>query len=127
MLNTNDSAVILAGLAKREILYLAVTAWNAKGESPYSEEQAVVSDDDPARAVVCTWPKDRMRSKEASTSQRTCISLLSYGWILKTREAYRTRGMLYERLSKTDLAHEDYQRAEKIFKKKLLSKKRASG
>ena len=41
----------------------------------------------------------------------------------RNADAYRYRAMLYERISKSALAHEDHQWAERIFKKKLLSKK----
>jgi tetratricopeptide (TPR) repeat protein len=125
MLNTPDHAVILAGLGKGEIFYLAVTSWNARGESKYAEEQAVVNDDDPRHAsLYVTKGQDALqRGAYVEANAYLCAAIRLDP---QNAEAYRHRGMLYERLSKSDLAHDDYQRAELLFKKKLLSKKRAS-
>jgi tetratricopeptide (TPR) repeat protein len=126
MLDTTDNAVILAGLAKGEMLYLAVTAWNERGESHCSGEQAVVNDDDPGRANLYTAKGQEALQKGAYLDADAYLSA-AIRLNPQNAEAYRYRGMLYERLSKAGLAQEDYQRAEKIFKSKLLSKKRVTG
>lgn len=126
MLNTRDSAVILAGLGKGQLLYIAVTAWNARGESRYSEEQALVNDDDPRHADVYVAKGQDALQKGAYRDANAYLSAAIRLAPLNA-DAYRFRGLMYERQSKSDLAHEDYQKAEQIFKKKLLSKKQAAG
>jgi tetratricopeptide (TPR) repeat protein len=122
LVNTDESALILSGLAKGEMLYLAVTAWNESGESPCSTEQTVVNDDNPRRAGLYL-----ARGQEAlqKRDHRLAAAFLSAAIRLdpNNADAYRYRGMLYEQLSKPKLARQDYELAERIFKKKPLSKK----
>jgi hypothetical protein len=125
MVNTEDLALILSGLAKGELLYLAVTAWNDSGESPYSLEQVVVNDDNARHAGLYVARGQEALQKE---EYRDAAAYLSAAIRLdpQNADAYRYRGMLHERLGKPKLAHQDYELAERIFKKKLLTKKRTT-
>jgi tetratricopeptide (TPR) repeat protein len=122
LLNTNESALILSGLAKGEMLYLAVTAWNESGESPYSAEQAVVNDDNPRRAsLYLARGQEALQKRDYSLAAAFLAAAIKLDPV--NADAYRYRGMLYEHLSKPKLARQDYELAERIFKKKPLSKK----
>lgn len=125
LVNTNDRALILSGLDKGEMLYVAVTAWNERGESTYSAEQAVVNDDNPRHAgLYLARGQECLQKKDYSVA----AAFLSAAIRLDPQNAdgYRYRGMLRERLGQAKSAQRDYELSEKIFKKKLLTKKRSA-
>jgi hypothetical protein len=118
--NTPGTRVVLSGLKKGELYYVAVTTWTPAGESNYSHEQAVVDDDDPSRAKSHLTKANELMQKgnypEAHAYASAAVRLDP-----TNPEAYKDRGLLYERTSRPDLARQDYATAEKLYKKRPLS------
>jgi tetratricopeptide (TPR) repeat protein len=120
MANSNTCSAIIVGLKKGDLYYFAATSWNARGESGYSREQAFVYDDEPGRAGVYLGKGSESMRKglfaEAHAYFSAAIRLDP-----ENPEAYRQRATLHEKLNQTEFASQDYQMAEKIFKKRPLS------
>lgn len=118
--NTNACSAILIGLKKGDLYYFAVSSWNARGESGYSPEQAFLYDDEPGRASVYLGRGTESVQKGLYAEAHAYLSAairLDPG----NAEAYRQRAALHEMLNQIEYARQDYQMAEKIFKKKPLS------
>ncbi|MEJ2717069.1 MAG: hypothetical protein P8182_08005 [Deltaproteobacteria bacterium] len=121
LVNAQDCSATLVGLRKNEFYAFAVTAWNQHGESNYSQGAEVIYDDDPGRAdYYLVMGNDRMKRghyKSALTYFSTAIRLAP-----DSPQAYQRRALLYEKTKRSDLAKQDYQMAEKLLKRKPLSK-----
>jgi hypothetical protein len=121
LVNAQECSATLVGLRKNEFYAFAVTAWNQHGESDYSQGAEVIYDDDPARAdYYLVMGNDRMKKghyRSALTYFSTAIRLAP-----ASPQAYQRRALLYEKTKRTDLAKQDYQMAEKLLKRKPLSK-----
>ncbi len=120
MANSNSCSAIIIGLKKGDLYYFAVSSWNARGESGYSREQAFLYDDKPERAGIYIGKGSESMHKglypEAHAYFSAAIRLDP-----ENPEAYRQRATLHERLNQTELARQDYQMSEKIYKKRPLS------
>jgi Tfp pilus assembly protein PilF len=104
------------------LYYFAVSSWNARGESGYSPEQAFLYDDEPGRASVYLGRGSESAQKGLYAEAHAYLSAairLDPG----NAEAYRQRAVLHEKLNQIEYARQDYQMAEKIFKKQPLSTK----
>jgi tetratricopeptide (TPR) repeat protein len=118
--NLTDStanSIIINGLAQNERYALAVTAWNERGESDYCEGPAVLYDNDPGRAghhlTKGSDLMERGQYQEAYQHISAAIQLAP-----DSADGYRLRGLLYEKLKRSDLARLDYEAAERILKQK---------
>jgi tetratricopeptide (TPR) repeat protein len=123
--NTNACSTILAGLKKGDLYYFAVSSWNARGESGYSQEQAFLYDDAPERAGVYLERGSESAQKGLYAEAHAYLSAairLDPG----NAEAYRQRAALHEQLNQSEYARQDYQMAEKIFKTKSLSTRQSN-
>jgi tetratricopeptide (TPR) repeat protein len=126
MVNTDSCGIILAGLHKGQLYYLAITAWNSRGESGYSQEQAFVYEDD-LRKVPAYLSKGHELLRDGQYVEAQAYLSAAIRLDPQNADAYRYRALLHEKVSRSDLAREDHQMAEKLFKKKPLSKRDSSG
>lgn len=121
LVNSKECSATLVGLRKNEFYAFAVTAWNQRGESDYSHGAEVIYDDDPTRADHYVAQGNQQMKKgqyrNALTYFSTAIRLAP-----DSAHAYQRRALLYEKTSRTDLAKQDYQMAEKLLKRKPLSR-----
>jgi hypothetical protein len=121
LVNSKECSATMVGLRKNEFYAFAVTAWNQRGESDYSQAAEVIYDDDPARADhYLAMGNDQMKKgqyRNALTYFSTAIRLAP-----DSAHAYQRRALLYEKTRRTDLAKQDYQMAEKLLKRKPLSR-----
>jgi Flp pilus assembly protein TadD len=125
LFDTQRPKVVLSNLRKGELYYLAVTTWTSTGESNYSEEQVVVFDDVPSSARSHLAKANefigRGAYQEAYAHISTAIRLDP-----RNPDGYRDRAMLYEKISRPDLAKLDHAMAEKLYGNKPLSLNRRS-
>lgn len=120
LFNTSGTRVVLSGLRKGELYYLAVTTWTSAGESNYSQEHTVVYDDDPSRARSHLAKANELKQKGDYPEAHAHVSA-SVRLDPTNPEAYKDRGLLYEKTARPDLARQDYATAEKLYKIKPLS------
>ncbi len=120
IVNTKENSIEFEGLKKGELYILAVTSWNATGESNYSEPVMIVFDDNSAKAGVHLSKANQLRAKgrfaEAHAYYCAAIRLNP-----QNPDAYRDRAQLYTQISRPDLAKNDNANAEKLYKAKPFS------
>jgi tetratricopeptide (TPR) repeat protein len=126
MVDSDNCAVILAGLHKGELYYLSVTAWNGKGESAFSQEQAFVYEDDPKKAAAYLSKGYALLRDGLYVDAQAYLSAV-IRLDPQNADAYHYRAMLHEKTSRSDLARADHAMAERLNKRKPLSEGRASG
>jgi hypothetical protein len=125
LVDAEDCALILSGLKKGELYYFAATAWNKNGESNYSSEKAFVYDDDPARAGhYAAKGHELVLAGDFLDAQAYLSAAIRLN--PQQPDAYLSRAVLHERLSRSDLARQDRQQAEKLLKNKLVFKNGSS-
>jgi tetratricopeptide (TPR) repeat protein len=117
-----ENSALLVGLKKGRLYSLAVTAWNQRGESDYSEERLVVYDDDPRHAGDYVGKGNELVEKgqyvEAHPYFSAAIRLDPHN-----AHAYQSRAILYEKMNRFDLAKRDYAAAQNILKTRPLTQK----
>jgi hypothetical protein len=118
--NTTETSLIVSELKKGEMYAFAVTCWNDRGESNYSDEQLLVYDDEPTRAREHLAKANALSAKgmyeEAHIYYSAVIRLDP-----KNAEAYTERARLYARSARPELAAADNAAAERIYKLRPMS------
>jgi len=121
MADSRDTSVLIGGLETGQFYGFAVTAWNGRGESDFSREEFAVYDNDPRNAVTYLEAGQDLMQRgflaDAYVYMTAAIRLDP-----DNHEAYRYRAMLNEKMSRPDRARKDHSTAERIEKKKRLSK-----
>jgi len=119
--DSKDSSVILVGLEKCQFYAMAVTAWNSRGESDFSREEFLIYDDDPTNADSYVEAGNDLMQRgflaDAYVYISTAIRLNP-----NSAGAYRSRALVNERMSRPDHARQDHSAADRIEKKKNLSR-----
>ena len=118
MANSNANSVVLCGLQKEQMYYLAVTSWNEFGESNYSGEQFLLYDDEAQNSLKYLAKGEELLQKGYFYDAKVYFSA-AISCDPENGEAYQRRAVVHERISRSDLAKEDYARAESIFRKKV--------
>ena len=124
LVNCNSPAVVLAGLNKEQLYFFAVTAWNQRGESNFSNEEILVYDDGSGRSETYLAKGNDLMNKGHYLGAHAYFSAairLDPGNL----HAYQSRAALHEKIDRPDLAREDEAMAEKLFKKKRISLRQA--
>jgi tetratricopeptide (TPR) repeat protein len=116
--NSDSCSVLLQGMEKEKIYYFAVTAWNQAGESMFSNEQVLVYDNNAQNSEkhVATGNELMQRGRLRDAHAYFSAAILCDP---ENVMAYRYRAMLYESISRSDLAKQDYATAETIQKKAI--------
>ena len=122
--NCDSPAVILAGLNREQLYFLAVTAWNQRGESNFSNEQVLVYDDGSGRPETYLAKGNDLMNRGHYAGAQAYFSAairLDPGNLY----AYQSRATPHEKTNQPDLAREDEAMAEKLFKNKRISLRQA--
>lgn len=121
MADSHGTVVLIGGLETGQFYGFAVTAWNLRGESDFSREEFVVYDNDPKNAVTYLEVGQNFMQRgfldDAYVYMTAAIRLDP-----DNHEAYRFRAMLNEKMSRPDRARKDHSAADRIEKKKRISK-----
>jgi len=124
LVDCDRPAVVLRGLKNGELYFFAVTAWNRRGESNFSNEEVVVYDDGTGRPeTYLAKGNDLMIRGYYSGAQAYFSAAIRLD--PDNLYAYQSRATLYEKIDRPDLAREDEARAEKLFKEKRISLRQA--
>ena len=124
LVNCDSPAVILAGLNKEQLYFIAVTAWNERGESNFSNEQVLVYDDGSGRPETYLAKGNDLMNRGRYAAAQAYFSAairIDPGNLY----AYQSRARLRQKINQPDLAREDEARAEKLFKNKRISLRQA--
>ncbi|MEW6347463.1 MAG: fibronectin type III domain-containing protein [Thermodesulfobacteriota bacterium] len=117
VIDSSAPPVVLGDLQKGTFYTIAVTARNEWGESEYSEEQAVIYDDDPGKASeYLVKAKDMIVKgyhREAMAYLAAVIRLDP-----DNPDPYRYRAALNEKLGRVRLVKEDLALAEAVIKRR---------
>ena len=122
--NCDSPAVILSGLNREQLYFLAVTAWNQRGESNFSNEQVLVYDDGSGRPETYLAKGNDLMNRGHYAGAQAYFSAairLDPGNLY----AYQSRAILRQKINQPDLAREDEAMADKLFKKKRISLRQA--
>jgi tetratricopeptide (TPR) repeat protein len=118
IVNSDACSILMQGMEKEKIYYFAVTAWNQAGESMFSNEQVLVYDDNAQNSEKHVTKGNELVQRGQLRDAHAYFSAA----ILCNPEnttAYRHRAMLYESISRSDLAKQDYATAESLQKKTI--------
>jgi len=118
--NSDTNSAFISGLTKGELYYIAVTSWNARGESKYSPEHTVVYDTNPERADTYL-AKGNDAMKRGLTNEAHAYFCATIRLDPENADAYRSRSVLYEIVNWNELARKDYRTAEKLQKNPTIS------
>ena len=118
--NCATNSAFISDLVVGDLYYVAVTSWNARGESNYSPEQTVVYDTNPARADIYL-AKGNDAMKRGLTNQAHAYFCAAIRLDPEYVEAYRSRSVLYEIMNKNESAGKDHQMVEKLRKNRTVS------
>ncbi len=117
VVDCNAESVVLSDLQRATFYTLAVTARNAWGESEYSEEKAVIYDDDPKKS-----PEFLAKAKEMMVKGYHQEALAYLSAVIRldpdNPDPYRFRAALNEKLGRRRLVNEDLALIEEISKRK---------
>ena len=122
--NCDSPAVILAGLNREQLYFLAVTAWNQRGESDFSNEQVLVYDDGSGRPETYLAKGNDLMNRGHYAGAYAYFSAairLDPGNLY----AYQSRAILRQKINQPDLAREDEARAAKLLQNKRISLRQA--
>ncbi len=118
--NCDTNSALISDVIKGDLYYVAVTSWNARGESNYSQEHTVVYDTNPARAGIYV-AKGNDSMKRGLTNQAHAYFCAAIRLDPENADAYRSRAALYEIINWNELARKDLQTAEKLQKNRTVS------
>ncbi|MFH0824953.1 MAG: fibronectin type III domain-containing protein [Pseudomonadota bacterium] len=122
IMDCRAAPIIISGLRPGALYYVTVTARNQIGEGPYSQEAAVVFDNDTTKAgdylALGTDSMERGRFSNGYAYISTAIRLDP-----ANPYAYRQRAMLLEKVGLHDLAKQDHAAAQGLLKNRPLSKR----
>jgi Flp pilus assembly protein TadD len=118
--NSATNLAFISDLVVGDLYYVAVTSWNARGESNYSTEQAVVYDTNPARADVYVAKGNEALNKGLAKQAHAYFSA-AIRLDPENVDAYRSRAVLYEKINRNELASKDHKMAEKLEKNRTVS------
>jgi tetratricopeptide (TPR) repeat protein len=124
LVNCDRPAVVLAGLNREQLYFLAVTAWNQRGESNFSKEEVLVYDDGSGRPETYLARGTDLMNQGHYLGAHAYFSAairLDPGNL----RAYQSRAALHEKIDRPDLAREDQAMAEKLYKNKRISLRQA--
>jgi tetratricopeptide (TPR) repeat protein len=125
MANADSTSALISDLKQGDLYYIAMTAWNARGESNFSAEHTIVYDTNPERAVVYL-AKGNEAMKRGLTSQAHAYFCATIRLDPENADAYRSRAVLYEAINWNDLARKDYATAQKLQKNRPISTRMSS-
>src|SRR5271157_2938910 len=120
MANADSTSALISDVKEGDLYYIAMTAWNARGESNFSAEQTIVYDTNPERAVVYL-AKGNEAMKRGLTNQAHAYFCATIRLDPENADAYRSRAVLYEAINWNELARKDYVTAEKLQKNRAIS------
>jgi len=118
--NCATNSALISDLIMEDLYYVAVTSWNARGESNYSREQTAVYDTNPARAGIYV-AKGNDAVKRGLANQAHAYFCAAIRLDPENVDAYRSRAVLYEKTNRTELASKDHKMAEKLQKDRAVS------
>lgn len=124
LVNCDGPAVVLSGLNKEQLYFLAVTAWNQRGESNFSKEEVLVYDDGSGRPETYLAKGNDLMNEGHYLGAHAYFSAairLDPGNL----RAYQSRAALHEKIDRPDLAQEDQAMADKLYKNKRISLRQA--
>jgi tetratricopeptide (TPR) repeat protein len=120
MANADSTSALITDVKEGDLYYIAMTSWNARGESNFSAEQTIVYDTNPERAVVYL-AKGNEAMKQGLTNQAHAYFCATIRLDPENADAYRSRAVLYEAINWNDLARKDYATAQKLQKNRPIS------
>jgi tetratricopeptide (TPR) repeat protein len=113
MKDTPACSIIVEGLEKGDLYRFALTSWNSRGESGFSQEIPFVYEKDPQAAEKYIQKGDEFMKKgdfdKAHVYYSTAIRLNP-----DIPEAYTGRAALHKRLDRLNLAQEDLEKAKDL-------------
>ncbi|MGO9567647.1 MAG: tetratricopeptide repeat protein [Desulfomonilaceae bacterium] len=124
LVNCESPAVILSRLNREQLYFIAVTAWNQRGESNFSNELVLVYDDGSGRPETYLARGNDLMNRGHYAGAQAYFSAairLDPGNLY----AYQSRAILRQKINQPDLAREDETMAEMLFKKKRISLRQA--
>jgi tetratricopeptide (TPR) repeat protein len=124
LVNCDSPAVVLSGLNREQLYFLAITAWNQRGESNFSNEQVLVYDDGSGRPETYLSKGNDLMNRGHFAGAHAYFSAairLDPGNLY----AYQSWATLHQKINQPDLAREDEAMAEKLFKNKRISLRQA--
>ena len=120
MANSDGNSALISDVKEGDLYYIAMTAWNARGESNFSVEQAIVYDTNPERAIIYL-AKGNEAMKRGLTNQAHAYFCAAIRLDPENADAYRSRAVLYEAINSNELARKDYLTADKLQKNRAMS------
>jgi Tfp pilus assembly protein PilF len=111
-------------LNREQLYYFAVSAWNHRGESNFSDEQVLVYDDGSGRPDAYLAKGNDLMSNGYYMGAHAYFSAairLDPGNL----HAYQSRAALHEKINQPDLARQDEAMAERLLKKQRISLRQA--
>ncbi len=120
LVNSEKCRTVIKQARKGKLFFVAVTAWNKRGESSYSTPEMIVYETDPQCAPqYLAWANDCMERgllEDAHLYYSTLIRIAP-----ETVEAYRKRAEIHEKRGEYGPASRDRRRAWEILNGKRLS------
>lgn len=116
--------VLITNLRKGELYCLAVTSWNGKGESNFSDEVLYVYDDPGSSVAATHLGKGHELARQGLVKDAYAHLSAAIRLDPTNSTAYRSRASLSEKLGMTESARQDYAEAEKLFNRKPITLKR---
>jgi tetratricopeptide (TPR) repeat protein len=113
LVNCTSTEVTLSNLPEGHAYYFAVTAWNAKGESDYADQQLVIYDRSPSHAERYLAKGVELMRRGHYDEAKVYLSA-----VIRLNpdnvQAYRARGQIFRETSLPKPAQADFQRARQV-------------
>ncbi len=120
MADSDGNSALISDVKEGDLYYISMTAWNSRGESNYSIEQAIVYGANPESAAIYL-SKGNEAMKRGFANQAHAYFCATIRLDPENADAYRSRAALYEAINWNELARKDYMTAEKIRKNRAIS------
>ena len=120
MANVSGTSAMISEVKEGDLYYIALTAWNARGESNFSPEQVIAYDTNPEHAMIYL-AKGNDAMKRGLANQAHAYYCAAIRLNPENADAYRSRAGLYEAINWNDLARKDYLTAERLEKNRVVS------